>query len=256
MPALNIDEDGFLAEIGERGFAYLRGALLPHAVDALRREIAEALEAADARSAGPRVRQWTPLLGRSSPVAQSIFLESPLSMLAERALARPVFGVMMDANRSGGAADLHSDAEDWELAGLRFNLYVDELAPGEGALTFFPGSHEPARWHHLHEDPARVLSGPAVSEPVSPGDLAAFDLRTWHTVQSSGVQRVFASAFYYAVPRTPAEEAAVARSAARNRDAPRAFGRTGEGLYPPELLQAAPPAWEACLHRYGFTSAA
>ena len=88
-----------------------------------------------------------------------------------------------------GNTDWHSDndwqpdTEDVQIA-VKYIFYLDTLTPETGALRFIPGSHllrgrkrtmfrEAIEKVHAEDVPCQVV-------PTQPGDVIAFDIRTWH----------------------------------------------------------------------------
>ncbi|MGM4960908.1 hypothetical protein ACT4MK_36955 [Bradyrhizobium barranii] len=241
------------------GTVLLRGALDVDLVVALKRELLEGLARADALSAFHRCRQWTPLLGEEFRSARSLLVNSWFRSFSESLLGRPVFGVMVDGYRSVGDAGLHADAEWFDLVGVRFNWYVEPLARHQGALSLLLNSHHREIHDRLRGDKSLGHLMRTEAWDVAPGDVLAMDLRTWHFVQNDGSSRSFGSIFYYAIPQTPAEEAAIRNSAARNRRALKAFGRPNENLYPGSILNNPalfPAEWSALLRKYDFVDQA
>jgi hypothetical protein len=166
---------------------------------------------------------------------------------------------MVDGYRSVGDADLHADAECFDLVGVRFNWYVEPLAKQKGALSLLLNSHHREIHDRLRNDRSLLHLMRTETWDVAPGDVLAMDLRTWHFVENDGSSRTFGSTFYYAIPQTHSEEAAVRNSAARNRRALKAFGRPNEELYPAALLNNPalfPAEWSALLREYGFVDQA
>jgi hypothetical protein len=231
------------------GFAHLPAALSRREEEALR-PLVESVPA----PANGRTFSWRPLMDASLE-SWALLLDPTLIAIAELALGRPVFGVMLDANRAAGPSDAHSDAQLYDLAGVRFNLYPKRIPAGQGSLTIYPQTHLRAVWDEVKAEPDRLRHRPAYSADAGEGDVLAMDLRVWHEVASIDCERAFMSAFFYGVPRTEAEVKAVTVSAGRNRKALRIFGIEQEP-YSEAVIGRLPKIWAQQLAVHGFTSAA
>ncbi|SEK13042.1 phytanoyl-CoA dioxygenase family protein [Paraburkholderia tropica] len=237
--------------IATDGYAVFKQALTKENLTQLQTATKACLPASDFR--GGNVVQWSPLFSADHNAAKLLFMDPDLRLLAERAVGSEVCCVMVDVNRAKGPTDCHSDAQDWELKGIRFNIYLQPLTPGSGALRIFPASHKREIWERLVKSPALTSELDSVCQPVSPGDILAMDLRLWHDVESDQTTpREFASVFFYALPETPTEVEAIRRSARRNRRALSIFKASDLEFSNFATSGALPRSWENFLVEYGF----
>ena len=247
---LNIDHSA-TDQIVTDGFAFFKQALTGDSLENLR-EIVNACLCKIDRSTEKRVH-WSPLFSKSDNAATDLFTSPILRSLAEQTTGREVFCVMVDATRATGSTDCHSDAQDWELGGLRINFYLDSLAPGAGALRLFPGSHKKEIWEQLDQCPSHIENRTSMCCGVEPGDAIAMDLRLWHDVQSDETtMREFASVFFYTFPKTHEEIEAVRVSARRNRKALKVFGASDEAFTDFAASNSLSANWANALFEYGF----
>jgi hypothetical protein len=248
------DESEYLlvSKFRQEGFTDRKSFVTPELLKRLQEQCLQRLSTSARGAVDSSVNLWAPATDTGDSPATSLFLDKTLHDCVMSCLGRDFFGVMVDFYQLYGRHDMHSDAQHFELAGLRLNVAIDPLLPGRGALRFVSGSNSADVWQHLAA--ARARGETITAErfvPLSPGDAVFFDLRTWHEVADCPVPRKMLSAFFYAVPKSELEVEAVRASARRNRKAPKAF-EVGRGLYSDAFLDVLPVAWRAHLQRFGF----
>src|ERR1041384_4734241 len=140
------------------------------------------------------MRPDTPFLGDA--------LEHPtLVTVAEQLLGDQAVGVMSNGNCfSGRFTEWHCDTSTPDFRSVKFVAYLDPVGADSGALRVLPGS-QVSPWHERllpigakrdlktsgNPDSAaaagtlRLTDVPAQVCTSTPGDVFAFDLRTWHS---------------------------------------------------------------------------
>ncbi len=203
------------------GFAVLRGYLADRAA-ALRAEADAAIRDAYAASYDERVSDgisghYLPMASRLTPVSASLVCDDPrLIDAAEQLLGGPVIPECPEGVLYFAEAGWHTD-DGIGVRGVKFAAYFDDLTADNGALRLLPGSHHPEQNARLaaysrRRGRARDETGfaayqanfPGYAAATSPGDVIAFDLRTWHA-SIGGRDRLAWNAVYLRCPRTHAE---------------------------------------------------
>ena len=211
------------------GFTVLRGYLADR-VRALRAEADAAIRDAYAATYDERVfdgisGHYLPMASRLTPVSASLVCDDPrLIGAAEQLLGGPVIPECPEGVLYFSEAGWHTD-DGIGVRGVKFTAYLDELTAGTGALRLVPGSHHPEQNARLaaysrRRGPARSeaeaaayqASFPGFFADTSPGDVIAFDLRTWHA-STGGRDRLAWTAVYQRCPETEAERERTLRSA-------------------------------------------
>ena len=102
-------------------------------------------------------------------------------------------GIGVDVNRYVGETGWHPDTADEEQIAVKYIFYLDSVGADSGALRLIPGSHllrgserrrfsESVRGIPVEEVPAQAVA-------TEPGDVIAFDIRTWHASFGGGSNR-------------------------------------------------------------------
>jgi hypothetical protein len=210
------------------GFTVLRGYLADR-VSALRAEADATICDAYAATYDERLfdgisGHYLPMASRLTPVSASLVCDDPrLIDAAEQVLGGPVIPECPEGVLYFSEAGWHTD-DGIGVRGVKFAAYFDELTAGTGALRLVPGSHHPEQNARLsayscRRGPARSeaeaaayqASFPGFIADTSPGDVIAFDLRTWHA-STGGQDRLVWTAVYQRCPETEPERDRTLRS--------------------------------------------
>jgi Phytanoyl-CoA dioxygenase (PhyH) len=164
-------------------------------------------------------------------------LESDKLLAAARGVLDPqAVGVMTNGNSfSGTLTEWHADTSVPDFRAVKFVAYLDPIGAENGALRVLPGSHR-SPWHEellpigvkkqlnvagnpeaVQPDGAR-LAVPDIPAQVCvsrPGDVFAFDQRTWHASWNGSPNRRMCSFTYFGSPQNAAEREAVSAVSAQ-----------------------------------------
>lgn len=165
-----------------------------------------------------------------------------LRSAAEALLSPEAVGVMSNGNVfSGNLTEWHADTSVPDFHSLKFVAYLDPVDADSGALRVLPGSHR-SPWHDdllaisvkeklntagnpegAAADRTRFQVGdvPAQICTSRPGDVFAFNLRTWHASCNGFPNRRMCSFTYFDTPRDDAQQTAI-------RSVVRQFGREAQ----------------------------
>jgi phytanoyl-CoA dioxygenase PhyH len=228
------------------GFTVLRGYLADR-VSALRAEAGTAIRDAYAATYDERVidgisGHYLPMASRLTPVSTSLVCDDPRFIgAAEQLLGGPVIPECPEGVLYFAEASWHTD-DGIGVRGVKFAAYFDQLTAGNGALRLVPGSHHPEQNTRLAayrdrqlpirtdaEATAYQASIPGYTADTSPGDVIAFDLRTWHA-STGGRDRLAWTAVYQRCPETEPERDRTLRSVHDSFE--QAFRGFDTGRYP------------------------
>ncbi|MFH8560826.1 phytanoyl-CoA dioxygenase family protein [Streptomyces sp. NPDC017988] len=201
-------------------------------------------EASKVYSAALGVRgqmSWSNMRDQTPFLAGALETEK-LRTAAEALLGPEAVGVMSNGNVfSGNLTEWHADTSVPGFRSLKFVAYLDPVDADSGALRVLPGSHKDP-WHdellaisvkerlNTAGNPESEESGrtgfPVDAVPARvctsrPGDVYAFDLRTWHASLNGFPNRRMCSFTYFGAPRDGAQSAAV-------RSVVKQFGREAQ----------------------------
>ena len=108
------------------------------------------------------------------------------------------------------------------MRGVKFAFYLQPLDENNGALRFIPGSHKEPFHSDIRKIVLKESNGGVVDEEgldvdempayvarSRPGDVIAFDNRTWHASWGGGFDRRMCSLGYFAAPATYEEETSI-----------------------------------------------
>jgi Phytanoyl-CoA dioxygenase (PhyH) len=210
------------------GFTVLRGYLADRAT-ALRAEVDAAIRDGYAATYDERVidgisGHYLPMASRLTPVSALLVCDDPrLIDAAEQLLGGPVIPECPEGVLYFFEAGWHTD-DGIGVRGVKFAAYFDELTAGTGALRLVPGSHHPEQNARLaaysrrrgpvrseEQAAAYQASIPGYIADTSPGDVIAFNLRTWHA-STGGRDRLAWTAVYQRCPGTGSERDRTLRS--------------------------------------------
>ena len=194
------------------GYIVLRGCLAPDDLKIIEREHRDGLAAAfpDEPFHGAK-RQWTRMMNEQTPFFASLTEDPRFLTPAQQICGEDVLGNGTDSNFNVGDTDWHCDSgwqlgsEDMQIA-VKSHFHLGTLTSETGALRFIPGSH-------LLTGPVRQQFGEAVEKipaedvpcqtvPTQPGDVIAFDIRTWHASLGGLPDRRTCNAEYFSNPDT------------------------------------------------------
>ena len=201
------------------GFVALPGLLAPERTEALRQEVDAALHDAYAATYHERVidgisGHYLPMTSSLTPVSATLVCDDPVLIdAAEQLLDAPVLPSVPEGVLYFAEAGWHDD-DGIGVRGVKFATYFDRLDATNGALRFVPCSHHPdarpslrAYQHAGHDHyPGSVVE-------TQPGDVIAFDLRTFHA-SFGGTDRLAWAIEYLAEATSGDEEDRVLRSMA------------------------------------------
>jgi len=169
-------------------------------------------------------KQSFDMLGDETPFMTALFYSDRFVNTAEQ-LVGPVIGFTVDASRRVTDTVWHYDGGGNEAGGVLFANYLQPLCADTGALRFIAGSHlQPwhgrldtleaigSQWSREAATPQEVKRAfdaiddvPAYACETEPGDVIAFDYRTFHASLGGSQDRHMCTFNYYTEPNTPAE---------------------------------------------------
>lgn len=194
------------------GYVVLRKLLKQDELDIISQEHRDGLAAAfpDEPFDGT-LGQWTRMMNEETPFFASLTEDPRFLTPAQQICGANVLGNGTDAHFSVGNTDWHSDSnwqpdsEDVQLA-VKYHFHLDPVTAETGALRFIPGSHllRGADRERFQEALGKVTleDVPCQAVPTQPGDVIAFDIRTWHASLGGSPGRRVCNAEYFRNPDT------------------------------------------------------
>ena len=155
------------------------------------------------------------MMDRDTPIFVKMFEDDRIAGVAEQMHGSDVMGMVTDANRYVGNTNWHPDTFHIVQYGVKFAFYMEPVRADSGALRVISGSHQ----NPLHDELRKLKDDgqmdqidqvPAQVCDSDPGDVVAFDIRTWHASFGGSTDRHMATFVFYRYPKT-AEETAVTR---------------------------------------------
>lgn len=236
-PALTDDQ---LAFFNAFGYVVRRNIFTPDELTTLRAEFDHMLAADYPHTPydGSR-RHWAMMMDEQTPFFASLMQDPRFLLPAQQMYGQDVLGICADANRYTGHTDWHRDVVTVDQFGVKYAFYLDPVDADSGALRVIPTSHrlpdddaftQAVRAQPLDQVPATALAS-------NPGDVVAFDLRTFHASVGGSTDRPMCTVVYYANPRTPRQtEATKDIFAASVKYGVDAFGPKRKFLYAKSYL--------------------
>ena len=201
------------------GFVVLRGVFGPDEMGAANSDFETGLKVAEAAMERTGIRgqiNWSSLRPET-PFLASLLEDERFLGPATQILGQETIGSFSNCNSfDGDRTEWHPDVSGQDWRGVKFGFYLQPLDALSGALRLIPGSHrEPLhsdmRGIELSEtfkDGERanglsVQEVPAFVADSTPGDVVAFDNRTWHASYGGFRGRRMCTAGYFAAPTAP-----------------------------------------------------
>ena len=194
------------------GYVVLKGLLTADDLEIIEREHRDGLAAAFPDEPFDGVlTQWTRMINEDTPLFASLNEDPRFLTPAQQICGEDVLGNGTDAHYYVGNTEWHSDA-GWQPSAVdvqravKYHFHLDTVTAETGALRFIPGSH-------LLRGPKRQMFGEAIEKtpaedvpcqavPTQPGDVIAFDIRTWHATMGGSPGRRTCNVEYFGNPDT------------------------------------------------------
>ncbi len=223
------------------GFVLMRQLFTADELETLNAEFIQALEAAYRHLPfDGSTRHWVTMLGPTTPFFAGLLEDPRLCSVAEQLYGDDTLGIVADANRYVGDTRWHPDTHSFHQFGVKFAFYLEPVGPESGALRVIPGSHHQPLHDELRESMETLqLKIPEVPGYVcasEPGDVVAFDLRTWHSSHGGSDDRRMCTCVYYNNPETAEQEAATRAQAANNMRSTAIYHRPDDPPVDPHWL--------------------
>ena len=192
------------------GYMVLRQFLGAEDLEHLARDHEDALttQYPPARNDGSE-RLWTRMFDESTPFAASLIEDLRFLTPAQQICGDDVLGIGTDVNRYVGDTGWHPDTGDERQIAVKYIFYLDPVDASTGALRVIPGSHllRGAERKAFAEAVSKMAPEDVPCEAVAtePGDVAAFDIRTWHASLGGGDNRRAWNLDYFRNPESDDE---------------------------------------------------
>lgn len=152
-------------------------------------------------------RLWTRMTDESTPFAASLMEDPRLLTPAQQICGEDVLGIGVDINRYVDTTGWHPDTGDENQIAVKFIFYLDAVDANTGALRVIPGSHL-LRGEQRNAFAKAISATPLTEVPcqaaaTAPGDVIAFDIRTWHASHGGSDNRRAWNLDYFANPQSP-----------------------------------------------------
>ena len=152
-------------------------------------------------------RLWTRLTDEGTPYGASLMEDPRFLSPAQQICGEDVLGIGVDVNSYIGPTNWHPDTPDETIVALKFIFYLDPLNANTGALRLIPCSHllrgeqRQAFFDAVSETPLQEVPCQAVA--TEPGDVIAYDIRTWHASDGGSNNRRSWNLDYFRDPESP-----------------------------------------------------
>ena len=223
------------------GYILMRGLLTAQEIVILGRELEEGLVSQyPGRPFDGSSRYWSRLTDEGTPFAASLMEDPRVLRRAQQIWGDDILGIGIDATVYVEDTDWHSDTGHRGKQAVKFITYLDPVTASTGALRVIPGSHllegrERERFNETVEA-MPSLKVPCQAIDTEPGDVIAFDIRTYHASFGGSKNRRSFNMDFFANPKTPEEIddlLQVGRKHARKHDLKRKFNYSRNWLENP-----------------------
>ena len=190
------------------GYVVLRQFLTPDDLATLARELDEGLTAQfPHKPFDGTERHWTRMTDESTPFFASLMEDPRFLTPAQQICGEDVLGIGIDANRYVENTGWHPDTGNTVQIAIKYIFYLDPVTANTGTLRVIPGSHllrgaeRQAFMEGVGDTPLQEVPCQAVD--MEPGDVIAFDIRTWHASYGGSKNRRACNLDYFHNPKTP-----------------------------------------------------
>ena len=167
------------------GYIILRQLLTPEDLKILAVELDQGLDAQFPHNPfDGSQRHWSRMTDETTPFFASLMEDVRFLTPAQQICGEDVLGIGIDANRYIDDTGWHPDTGNAQQIAVKYIFYLDPVTAKTGALRVIPGSHL------LQETERQIFSKgiqntslqevPCQAINTVPGDVIAFDIRTWH----------------------------------------------------------------------------
>ena len=196
-----------MAHFHALGFVNVKGALTPEEVDEFSWRFDAIIERGDTQGdesePGARIfpeghRVILPLI-EADPHFYQLLDHPNLAAIAEDLLGEDcIYYGSSDGQIHDGDTTWHRDGgSPGPAVEAKLTFYLDEVAPGEGCLSFIPGSHLwPLHYNDLEKYIDEKVLGYSMQDlpgrydlPAEKGDVIVFQTRIWHSSWGGGANR-------------------------------------------------------------------
>ena len=135
------------------GFVILRQLLKPDELKTINAEVGLRLSSTKRFTSPddePAYMSW-PNLGPETPFLASLPEDPRIYGTAEQLYGEDAVGLSCNAGSFVNETQWHPDADDFQLHGFKFALYLQPLQADDGALRFIPGSHRRPFHNEVHQ---------------------------------------------------------------------------------------------------------
>ena len=192
------------------GYIILRQLLTPEDLKILAVELDQGLDAQFPHNPfDGSQRHWSRMTDETTPFFASLIIKKPLFWGFYQICGEDVLGIGIDANRYIGDTGWHPDTGNAQQIAVKYIFYLDPVTAKTGALRVIPGSHL------LQETERQIFSKgiqntslqevPCQAINTVPGDVIAFDIRTWHASYGGGRNRRACNLDYFQNPKASDE---------------------------------------------------
>ncbi|HIB86266.1 TPA: hypothetical protein EYO57_03495 [Candidatus Poribacteria bacterium] len=202
-PELCEDQLQFFATFG---YIVLQQLLTPEDLEILAAEIDQGLDVQfPHKPFDGSQRQWSRMTDETTPFSASLMEDVRFLTPAQQICGEDVLGIGIDANHYVGDTGWHSDTGNPQQIAVKYIFYLDPVTAKTGALRVIPGSHL------LQETERRIFAKGIQNTPLqevpcqtintNPGDVIAFDVRTWHASYGGSQNRRACNLDYFQNPK-------------------------------------------------------
>jgi hypothetical protein len=151
-------------------------------------------------------RHWTRMTDEVTPFFASLMEDARFLVPAQQICGEDVLGIGIDANRYVDNTGWHPDTGNTTQIAVKYIFYLDPLTADTGALRVIPGSNllrgaeREAFMKGVQNTPLQDV--PCQAPETQPGDVIAFDIRTWHASYGGNRNRRACNLDYFQNPKT------------------------------------------------------